>query len=99
MVRAQSVAQHRTLGHVSSNGLALLAVPARCQGTFTQSSRRPAHFSRFAQAGTTTIDSLMMGLLGLALLGVALALALGFAISIWWLRPQRTFGARGAQPI
>jgi hypothetical protein len=30
----------------------------------------------------------MMGLLALAVVGVALALALGFAISIWWLRPH-----------
>src|SRR5436190_5511631 len=41
----------------------------------------------------------VMGLLALALVGVALALALGFAISIWWLRPQRTLGARGAPPM
>jgi uncharacterized iron-regulated membrane protein len=40
----------------------------------------------------------MMGLLALAVVGVALALALGFAISIWWLRPQRTLAARGAPP-
>ncbi len=40
----------------------------------------------------------MLGLMALALIGVALALALGFAISIWWLRPQRTLAAGGVQP-
>jgi hypothetical protein len=36
----------------------------------------------------------MMVMLILGVLGIALALALGFAIATWWLRPRRA----GVQP-
>src|SRR5438094_9817772 len=46
----------------------------------------PRHYYRLA----------VVGLLVLALVGVAVALALGFAISIWWLGPPRNLVPHGA---